>query len=160
MSCTLVLGMGNPILSDDGVGLLVADRLRESPLPQDVEVALSEVGGLRLLELVRGFTRVIIIDALRSPAESGRHPGEVHRYEAKDFKGGHRYGSAHSIGLDTALEIGHKLGFDMPGEVTVFAIEAVDVETFGEELSPPVAAAAERVLGMIAAELAAAADAA
>ena len=156
MSSTLVLGMGNPILSDDGVGLLVADRLRESPLPQDVEVALSEVGGLRLLELVRGFTRVIIIDALRSPAESGRHPGEIYRYEAKDFKGGHRYGSAHSIGLDTALEIGHKLGYDMPGEVTVFAIEAEDVETFGEELSPPVAAAAERVFALVREEVGAA----
>ena len=160
MSSTLVLGMGNPILSDDGVGLLVADRLRESPLPADVEVALSEVGGLRLLELVRGFTRVIIIDALRSPAETGRHPGEVYRYEAKDFKGGHRYGSAHSIGLDTVLELGRTLGYEMPADVTVFAIEAVDVETFGEELSPPVAEAAERVLGMVAAELAAGADAA
>jgi len=156
VSSTLVLGMGNPILSDDGVGLLVADRLRESPLPDSVEVVQSEVGGLRLLELVRGFTRVIIIDALRSPAESGRHPGEVYRYEAKDFKGGHRYGSAHSIGLDTALEIGHKLGYDMPAEVTVFAIEAEDVETFGEELSPPVAAAAERVFALVREEVGAA----
>ena len=156
MSSTLVLGMGNPILSDDGVGLLVADRLRESSLPDSVEVVQSEVGGLRLLELVRGFTRVIIIDALRSPAESGRHPGEVYRYEAKDFKGGHRYGSAHSIGLDTALELGHKLGYDMPAEVTVFAIEAEDVETFGEELSPPVAAAAERVFALVREEVGAA----
>jgi hydrogenase maturation protease len=156
VSSTLVLGMGNPILSDDGVGLLVADRLRESPLPDSVEVVQSEVGGLRLLELVRGFTRVIIIDALMSPAESGRRPGEVHRYEAKDFKGGHRYGSAHSIGLDTALEIGHKLGYDMPAEVTVFAIEAEDVETFGEELSPPVAAAAERVFALVREEVGAA----
>ena len=156
MSSTLVLGMGNPILSDDGVGLLVADRLRDSPLPDSVEVVQSEVGGLRLLELVRGFTRVIIIDALRSPAESGRHPGEVYRYEAKDFKGGHRYGSAHSIGLDTCLEIGHKLGYDMPEEVTVFAIEAEDVETFGEELSPPVAAAAERVFALVREEVGAA----
>ena len=156
MSSTLVLGMGNPILSDDGVGLLVADRLRESSLPDSVEVVQSEVGGLRLLELVRGFTRVIIIDALRSPAETGRHPGEVYRYEAKDFKGGHRYGSAHSIGLDTALELGHKLGYDMPEDVTVFAIEAEDVETFGEELSPPVAEAAERVITMVREEVGAA----
>ena len=156
MSSTLVLGMGNPILSDDGVGLLVADRLRETALPDSVEVVQSEVGGLRLLELVRGFTRVIIIDALRSPAESGRHPGEVYRYEAKDFKGGHRYGSAHSIGLDTALELGHKLGYDMPAEVTVFAIEAEDVETFGEELSLPVAEAAERVIALVRQEVGAA----
>jgi len=153
---TLVLGMGNPILSDDGVGLLVAERLGESGLPACVEVRVSEVAGLRLLELVRGFTRVIIIDALKSPADAPREPGEVVRYEAKDFKGGHRYSSAHSIGLDTVLELGQKLGYDMPGEVVVFAIEAVDVETFGEELSPPVAAAADRVFALVREEVGAA----
>lgn len=153
MSSTLVLGMGNPILSDDGVGLLVAERVRALPLPDDVEVRVSEIAGLRLLELVRGFTRVIIIDAIKSPAESGREPGEVVRYGAADFKGGQRYGSAHSIGLATALELGNNLGYEMPDDVTVFAIEAVDVETFGEELSAPVAAAAERVQALVLEEL-------
>ncbi len=105
---------------------------------------------------MRGFTRVIIIDALKSPAEAGREPGAIVRYEAEDFKSGHRYGSAHSIGLGTALEIGHRLGYDMPEEVVVFAIEAEDVETFGEALSPPVAAAAERVLALVREELGAA----
>ena len=145
--------MGNPILSDDGVGLLVAGRLAEEPLQAGVEVAVSEVAGLRLLELVRGFTRVVIIDALKSPADAGREPGEVVRYEAEDFAGGHRYGSAHSIGLGTVLELGRRLGYDMPGEVVVYAIEAEDVETFGEDLSPPVAAAAERVLALLREEL-------
>jgi hydrogenase maturation protease len=145
--------MGNPILSDDGVGLLVAGRLAERVLPSSVEVAVSEVAGLRLLELVRGFTRVIIIDALKSPAESGREPGEVVRYEAKDFKGGHRYGSAHSIGLDTALELGRQIGYKMPREVVVYAIEAQDVETFGEQLSPAVAAAADQVTDLVLREL-------
>lgn len=153
MSSTLVLGMGNPILSDDGVGLLVAERLRGASLPDHVEVRQSEVAGLRLLDLVRGFTRVIIIDALKSPIDSPREPGEIVRYEAKDFKGGQRYGSAHSIGLGTVLELGARLGFEMPQDVVVYAIEAVDVETFGEELSPPVAAAAERVIALIGAEL-------
>jgi hydrogenase maturation protease len=150
---TLVLGMGNPILSDDGVGLLVAERLAASALPDCVEVQQSEQAGLRLLELVRGFTRVIIIDALQSPEGSGRTPGEIVRYEAADFRGGHRYGSAHSIGLHTALELGETLGYDMPEEVVVFGIEAVDVETFGEELSPPVAAAAARAVDLVRAEV-------
>lgn len=153
MSSTLILGMGNPILSDDGVGLLVAEKLRSASLPADVEVRQSEVAGLRLLELVRGFTRVIIIDALKSPADSPRVPGEIVRYEAKDFKGGQRYGSAHSIGLGTVLELGARLGYDMPTDVVVYAIEAVDVETFGDRLSAPVAAAAERVIALIGADL-------
>ena len=103
---TLVLGMGNPILSDDGLGLVVARRLRGLPMPQDVEVAESEVGGLRLLELVRGFTKVVIIDAL----QSGGTPGEIKRINADEFRGGHRYGSAHSIHLGTVLELGRQLG--------------------------------------------------
>ena len=149
MSSTLVLGMGNPILSDDGVGLLVAERLQRLPLPDGVEVRQSEVAGLRLLELVRGFTRVIIIDALTS----GREPGDVVRYDATEFKGGQRYGSAHSIGLGTVLELGRTLKYPMPEEVVVYAIEAADVETFGEELSPPVAQAAERVVQLVLDEL-------
>ncbi len=157
MSSTLVLGMGNPILSDDGVGLLVAERVSRAPLPDGVEVRLSEVAGLRLLELVRGFTRVIIIDALRSAPDEGRKPGDIVRYGPGDFKGGHRYGSAHSIGLATCLELGEQLGCDMPAEVAVYAIEAEDIETFGERLSPAVAAAAERVVGMVLADLGAAA---
>lgn len=151
MNSVLVLGMGNPILSDDGVGLYVAQRLRATPMPGGVEVRESEVAGLRLLELVRGFTRVIIIDAIKSE----REPGEVVRYEARDFAGNHRYSSAHSISLDTALELGQRLGYPMPETVVVYAVEAVDVETFGEELSPPVVAGAERVIELVQAEIAA-----
>ncbi len=149
MTATLVLGMGNPILSDDGVGLEVARRLQEGPLPDGVEVTQSEVAGLRLLELLKGYDKVVIVDALRS----GRDPGEIVRYEARDFRGGHRYGSAHSIGLHTALELGRTLGMPMPDDVTVFAVEAQDVETFGEEFSPPVAAAADRVVELVRAEV-------
>jgi len=146
---TLVLGMGNPILSDDGFGLAVADRLRALPLPDQVQVVESEVAGLRLLELMRGFDKVIIVDALKS----GRTPGDIVRYEGKDFRGGHRYASAHSIGLTSVLELGEELGYEMPVEVVAFAVEAEDVETFGERLSPPVAAACDTVLGLIADEL-------
>ncbi len=155
MASTLVLGMGNPILSDDGVGLYVAERVRETALPTGVEVMQSEVAGLRLLELVRGHDKVVIVDALRS----GREPGDVVRYEAKDFKGGHRYGSAHSIGLGTVLELGRRLGYDMPEDVVVFAIEADDIETFGEEFCEPVADAAERVVELVRAEVGVAAAA-
>jgi hydrogenase maturation protease len=146
---TLVLGMGNPILSDDGFGLVVAERLLALLLPDGVEVMKSEVAGLRLLELMRDFDKVIIIDALKSD----RTPGDVVRFEGKDFRGGHRYGSAHSIGLATALELGEKLGYQMPARVIAFAVEAEDVETFGERLSEPVEAACDTVVGLVLAEL-------
>jgi len=149
VTSTLVLGMGNPILSDDGVGLYVAERLQAGPMPDGVEVRQSEVAGLRLLELVKGYDKVVIIDALCS----GRRPGDIVRYGADEFKGGHRYGSAHSIGLHTALELGRQMGMPMPDDVTVFAVEAEDIETFGEEFSAPVAAAAEEVVDLVRAEV-------
>jgi hydrogenase maturation protease len=127
----------------------VAERLRALPLPDGVQVTQSEVAGLRLLELMRGFDKVVIVDALKS----GRTPGDVVRFEGKDFRGGHRYGSAHSIGLATALELGEKLGYEMPAQVVAFAVEAEDVETFGEQLSAPVAAACDEVLRLVLSEL-------
>jgi hydrogenase maturation protease len=151
---TLVLGMGNPILSDDGFGLVVAERLLALPLPAGVEVIQSEVAGLRLLELMRDFDKVIIVDALKSD----RTPGDIVRFEGTDFKGGHRYGSAHSIGLATALELGEKLGYKMPGQIVAFAVEAEDVETFGETLSEPVEAACGEVVRLVLAELEASRD--
>ncbi|NLG65508.1 MAG: hydrogenase maturation protease [Actinobacteria bacterium] len=146
---TLVLCMGNPILSDDGVGLVVAERLRAVSLPDGVQVVESEVAGLRLLELMRGFDKVIIVDALKS----GRTPGEIVRFSGEDFRGGHRYSSAHSIGIVTTLELGRKLEYVMPAEVIAFTVEAEDVETFGEHLSPSVAAAVDDVLDLVKREL-------
>jgi hypothetical protein len=66
------------------------------------------------------------------PRQGRTEPGEVVRH-----------------GLDTALELGRQFGCDRPEEVIVFAIEGADVETFGEELSPPVTAVAEQVLGLV-----------
>lgn len=101
---------------------------------------------------MRVFTCVIIIDALKSPAEAGREPGEVVRYEAGDFKGGHRHRCACCIGLGAALELERQVGHETSGEVVVFAIGAQDVKTFGEKLSPPVAAA-DRVTDPVPQEL-------
>jgi hydrogenase maturation protease len=145
VSPTIVLGMGNPILSDDGLGLEVARRLRGLPMPDGVEIAESEVGGLRLLELLRGYRKAILIDALKT----GRPVGEILRVNGNDFRGGHRWGAAHSIHLGTALELGEELGYSMPSECVVYAVEADDVETFGEELCPAVAESAGKVVDLV-----------
>ena len=70
----------------------------------------------------------MIIDALTNSAEAGHESGEGVWDEAKDLRGGHRSGAARSTGLDAALELGHRLGYEMPEEVGVFAIEAAGRE--------------------------------
>ena len=88
MSSTLVLGMGNPILSDDGVGLLVAERLRRTSLPAGVEVARARSPGCVCSSLCADSQASS--SSTRSRAGEAAEPGEIVRFEAKDFRGGQR----------------------------------------------------------------------
>lgn len=136
---TLVLGLGNPLLRDDAVGLLVAERLK--PLladHADIEVDVDYWGGLRLMERMVGYERAIVIDAILSDAEPGTlrilAPGELSTQ---------RSASAHDVNLPTALELGRQAGASLPDNdrISLVAIEAVETIEFGEELTPEVAAA-------------------
>jgi hydrogenase maturation protease len=133
---TLVLGLGNPILSDDSIGLRVVQELRvrlgEKP---DIEVSEDYWGGLRLMERMIGFDRAIIIDAIRTDAE----PGTIHLLSPNDIPT-QRSASAHDVNLPTALELGRQAGAQLPppNEILIVGVEAADVQTFDEALTPEV----------------------
>jgi len=142
---TLVLGLGNPILGDDGVGWHVADQVRSrlgasGPEPAGVEVDCVALAGLGLMERMIGYDRAILVDAI----DTGRHPvGTVQRMALAglpDPCAGHT-ASAHDASLQTALALGQRLGVDLPTQVTVVAIEARAVHEFCAELTPAVAGA-------------------
>ncbi len=148
---TLVLGLGNPILKDDSVGLRVAQQLRPLLLDQpDIEIDEDYWGGLRLMERMVGFDRAIIIDAIFTGAE----PGTIHRLSPGDVPTQHS-ASAHDVNLPTALEIGRLAGAHLPKseDIILIGVEAVDVQTFDETLSPEVEAslplAIEAVLSVL-----------
>ena len=148
---TLVLGLGNPILKDDSVGLRVAQQLRPLLLDQpDIEIDEDYWGGLRLMERMVGFDRAIIIDAIFTGAE----PGTIHRLSPGDVPTQHS-ASAHDVNLPTALEIGRHAGAHLPKseDIILIGVEAADVQTFDETLSPEVEAslplAIEAVLSVL-----------
>jgi hydrogenase maturation protease len=147
---TLVLGLGNMILTDDRVGMIVAEEVGRRVDADDVTVTQASIGGLGLLELVVGYEKVIIVDAIQT--EEGQ-PGQVHRLYADEFRPHLRGASSHDISLATALELGRQLHEDIPGEIVILAVEAADVETFGEELTPAVAAAVPEVVELVLDEL-------
>lgn len=136
---TLVLGLGNPLLKDDSVGLCVAQQLRTelNGIP-DTEIGEDYWGGLRLMERMIGFDRAIIIDAIRTGAE----PGTIHLLSPDDLPT-QRSASVHDVNLSTALEVGRHAGAHLPDSNQIFlvGVEAADVHTFGVELSPEVARA-------------------
>jgi hydrogenase maturation protease len=141
---TLVIGLGNPILSDDGVGVKVAYAVRDalaSPGWNGVTVTEASVGGLRLMEMMVGYDRVILVDAIQTP---DGQPGTVWRLTLDDIASAvptQHSASAHDMNLPTALELGRQLGLYLPRKIEIFAIEAVDVVTFDETCTPDVAAA-------------------
>jgi hydrogenase maturation protease len=147
---TLILGLGNPILCDDGVGIVVAEELRRTLHRDDVVVDQASVGGLGLLDRVEGYERVIIVDAIKTVDGL---PGQVRRLAPDQFHGSLRAASSHDITFDTALELGRKLRREIPQEVLILAVEAADVETFGEALTPAVAAVVPKVVELVLKEI-------
>jgi hydrogenase maturation protease len=149
---TLVLGLGNPILTDDGIGIYVVQELGTHSLPSDVTCAEASVGGLRLLEIISGYDRVIIVDAIQT--RDGK-PGDIYRLGAGDLLVSLHAGSTHDLSLPGALTLGRNLGMSLPDDeaITIIAIEVEDVLTFGEECTPQVAVAIPRAVETVLAEL-------
>jgi hydrogenase maturation protease len=149
MEKTLVLGLGNPILSDDGIGPRIAGKL-EGKLGGNVTVAETSMAGLNLLDLLAGYDRAIIIDAIKTI--SGK-PGSIYRLDIEDFKDTCHAASTHDVNLATALEFGKRLGLALPHKIDILAIEVVETERFGEELTPEVAGAIPVCVEIIIEEL-------
>ena len=136
---TLVLGLGNPLVTDDSVGLRVAAELK-SRLAGRPEVVVSEDywGGLRLMERMAGFDRAIVIDAICT----GAPPGTIRRLTPGSIPT-QRSASAHDVNLPTALAVGRTAGLHLPRDedILLVGIEAEDILSFGEQCTPAVAAA-------------------
>jgi hydrogenase maturation protease len=152
---TLVVGLGNPILSDDGVGIhvvrAVEARIADSRGPgpsSDVDFVEASVGGLRMLDVLAGYDRAIMVDAIQT--RTGR-PGEVYRLHASDLDASRHVGSTHDMSLTGALALGRRMGMVLPddGNLVVLAVEAEDVLTFGEACTPRVAIAIPQVVQMV-----------
>jgi hydrogenase maturation protease len=136
---TLVLGLGNPLVTDDSVGLRVAAELKVLLAGRpDIEVDEDYWGGLRLMERMAGFDRAIVIDAI----SSGAPPGTIHHL-TPDAIPTQRSASAHDVNLPTALAFGRQAGVQLPDDenILLVGVEVEDILNFGEECTPAVQAA-------------------
>lgn len=144
---TLVIGLGNPLVRDDSVGLRVVQCLAPALAGrEDVDVAEDYWGGLRLMERMIGYDRAIVVDAICT----GAPPGTVHVLSS-DALPTQRSASAHDVNLPTALAFGRQAGAHLPPDerIRLVAVEAADVLTFSEECTPAVAAAIPRAARIV-----------
>jgi hydrogenase maturation protease len=145
---TLVLGLGNPILTDDGVGIQVVKEAAIRCQACDVTFAQASLGGLRLLDALTGYDRVILVDAILTV--DGK-PGDIYRLGPGDVQASLHSDSTHDMSLPCALALGRKLGIKLPEDdaFTIIAVEAQDVLNFGETPTLAVAAALPAAVEMV-----------
>lgn len=145
----LVIGCGNPLASDDAVGLHVARQLKNCKTPTGVEVIEAGCPGLNLLDIWEETEKVIIVDAVKS----GAPPGTVHCFDSSRLPPRKVMPvSSHGINVIDAIELGRKLG-RIPASVVIVGVEILSEEPYCENLSPDakkaVPQAVDLVLGQI-----------
>jgi len=145
----VIIGVGNLLLKDEGVGVHVAQELQKKGLPTGVEVRDGGVAGIGLLDFFPDASKVLLIDA----ADMNLEPGALVRFTPEEVAGkvnGPRF-SAHDIGLLEVLELVRALD-PCPPEVVIFGIQPKEI-FWGTELSPEVQASIPKVVEMVFGEI-------
>jgi hydrogenase maturation protease len=145
----VIIGVGNLLLKDEGVGVHVAQELQKKSWPAAVEVHDGGVAGIGLLDFFPGATKVLLIDA----ADMNLDPGALVRFapeEVASTVGGPRF-SAHEVGILEVLELARALD-QCPPEVVIFGIQPKEI-SWGTDLSPQVLASIPKVVEAVLMEI-------
>lgn len=124
----LVLGMGSEILMDDGVGSFLARKLQKEKLFDGVDVETSNIGGLELLEIMKDYKELLILDGTRN----GGEVGDLYYFSPENFRETLHLSTKHDASFQTALKVGAKIGYNLPGKIEIIAIEIEEDRCFGE----------------------------
>ncbi|MBL7146939.1 MAG: HyaD/HybD family hydrogenase maturation endopeptidase [Phycisphaerae bacterium] len=144
----LVLGIGNILLRDEGVGVRVIEQMQKMHLPDEVELVDGGTAGADLLDVLAERRKVIVIDAVQADCE----PGTVLRFTADDLVRPDGVGmSLHELGLGEALTMAMQLGC-APEDVVVFGIKPKDIEC-GLELSEEIVSSVPKVIKLVLEEI-------
>jgi hydrogenase maturation protease len=144
---TVVLGMGNPILSDDAIGIQLATVLKPQleGIPGVDVVEECCVGGLNLLDVIEGYDRLVALDSIKT---IGGVPGTWYAFDATALRETMNLRNVHDANFATALALGRHMGMYLPDDrrCHVVAVEIADNMTFSESLSPTLEAALPKIV--------------
>ena len=129
----LIQGIGNEILTDDGIGPSLVKKLKGNLSNKDIDFETAFVGGLELLEYIQGYQTVIFIDAIRT---RDGIPGTVYQLAPENFNTTIHLSSIHDVSFLTSVALGKKLGLDMPRRIYIIAVEIVEDRIFDDNFSP------------------------
>jgi hydrogenase maturation protease len=147
---SIIIGLGNPLLSDDAAGPLVARRVHHLLDSPDLELCELASGGVELMETVIGHREAVIVDAILT--ENGI-PGTCYLLDLEHCPPTRHASMSHEIGLLEGLELGRRLSLVVPASIRLYAVEVVDPFTFGTQMTDQVKRAIPGIAREIASEI-------
>lgn len=144
MTCKIIIGLGNPIVADDAVGHRVAVALGER---LGIDQVRCQVIGLDLLDELSGYEEAVFVDAMQTGKVAVGEVVVVNEESLGDLR---YYSSPHSLNLPSILDLGRRLGLNLPRVIRIYGIEVADVVNYTESLTPAVEAALPRIIDFIA----------
>ena len=137
----IFLGLGNPILSDDAVGIRVIEEI-ESIIGNNkgIDFVTESMAGLRILDVIQGYDELVIVDAI----EKGGKPGTLYKIQLDELGDTLHLTSIHSINLATVIRWGKEMGLVIPDRISIYGIEVRDVLEFSEQMTPEVQRSVKR----------------
>ena len=131
----LIHGIGNEILTDDGIGPKLVKRLKGNLSGKDIDFETTFLGGLDLLEYIQGYHTVVFIDAIRT---RDGIPGTVYQLSPENFNTTIHLSSIHDVSFLTSVALGKKLGLNMPESIHIIAVEIAEDRIFNDNFSPKI----------------------
>ena len=131
---TIILGIGNEILSDDGIGARIVNDLARQLSDQDLFYEKSATSGLDIIHMIQDYHKLIVIDGIYS---ANGHPGEVNCYNLENYPSTLHLDTFHDSHFRDVIDLAKKVGISVPGDILIITVEIVDDITFSHKLSPP-----------------------
>jgi hydrogenase maturation protease len=131
---TIILGMGNTLLSDDGIGIITKRYLEKRLGNRDnIDFCETSWGGFRIIDLLKGYDYAVIVDSIKT---NSKPLGYIHHLQPPDLLPTLRLTSYHDINFITALNLAEELGTKIPSEIDIFAIEIDNNNNISESINP------------------------
>ncbi len=145
---SLIIGLGNPIVGDDALGIRVMESIRDNLPNLDKTDILADVSiaGIGLVELFRGYDQVILVDSIQTGQYSN---GTVVSLNKEDFSLASHTSGYHNMDIFTALEFSSRMYNDIPTSIKIIGIEIVNPMEFSDELSLEIQNKFEKIVNQV-----------
>jgi hydrogenase maturation protease len=147
---TIILGLGNEYISDDGIGIHAIRELKKHISSDKYTIEELSVGGMELLDYISGYEKAIIVDAFFTGSNQF---GTIYRYKQTTDEEAMKIRSSHQIDLPQIIGLAKVLGIAIPNEIIIYGVEAKDITTFKPNCTHEVESAIPRLVSLIHSEL-------